>query len=202
MFLSKFEKIPNSHIISFLHNILKIMSLSTVGMKKKMVHKRFTEEEDNKLRDLVQKYGENQWLMISSRMGTRNSRQCKDRWLQYLSPKSNLTPWTPEEEELLLKLSEQYKGKWLEITKMFPGRSYNQVKNKWKTLERRKKAAEINSYNIPLKSLLMQNKLYFINNILPVIESLNTQNIPIKENDSDIFSQDEVDFDLFDDPMF
>ena len=178
------------------------MSSSTVGMKKKMVHKRFTEEEDNKLRDLVQKYGENQWLMISSRMGTRNSRQCKDRWLQYLSPKSNLTPWTPEEEELLLKLSEQYKGKWLEITKMFPGRSYNQVKNKWKTLERRKKAAEINSYNIPLKSLLMQNKLYFINNILHVIESLNTQNIPIKENDSDIFSQDEVDFDLFDDPMF
>ena len=173
-----------------------------MSSKKKMVHKRFTEEEDNKLRDLVEKYGENQWLMISSCMGTRNSRQCRDRWCQYLSPKSNLAPWTPEEEDLLMKLAEQYKGKWLEIMKMFPGRSYNQIKNKWKTLERRRKVSQLKKYSMQMKYLHMNNKLYFAQNIIPVLENLSFSPVSsMKESESDTFSQDDFDFDSFEDPL-
>ena len=177
------------------------MNTSDKVIKKKMIHRRFTEEEDDKLRELVKKYGENQWLLISSCMGTRNSRQCKDRWHQYLSPEANLAPWTQEEEELLKRLFEQYQGKWLEILKFFPKRSYNQIKNKWKTIERKRKIAEANKFIYPIKSLKIQNKLYFIKTVLPVLETMNTnQPTTVNESNYDPFDQADFNFDEFEDP--
>ena len=202
----KLNKVLKNNILNNKKKITSFfnkMSSESLAMKKKMVHKRFTEEEDNKLRDLVKIYGENQWLMISSRMGTRNSRQCRDRWCQYLSPKSNLSPWSKEEENLLVKLVQEYKGKWLEILKRFPGRSYNQIKNKYKTLERRKKVAELKNYNFQMKSLNMQNKLFFAQNMIPVYNSFNCPPVQAtKDSESETSSPDEFDFefDCFEDP--
>ena len=102
------------------------------------VIRRFTPAEDEKLTKLVKLYGAGNWLFIASCMKTRNSRQCKDRWLQYLSPDSNQSAWTEEEEERLRTLYHQYNGHWLEIGKYFEGRALAQIRNKWKTLERRR----------------------------------------------------------------
>ena len=102
------------------------------------VNRRFTPEEDQKLTELVQLYGAGNWIFIASCMKTRNSRQCKDRWCQYLSPEANQSAWTEEEEERLKQLYQKYNGKWLEIGKYFEGRALSQIRNKWKTLERRR----------------------------------------------------------------
>lgn len=52
-----------------------------------MMHKRkkFTKEEDVHLKDLVNKYGSNNWTKISNEMKGRSQRQCRERWVFYLS---------------------------------------------------------------------------------------------------------------------
>ena len=101
------------------------------------INRRFTIQEDNKLKELVSIYGEKSWILIASKMGNRNSRQCKERWCQYLSPSANKNPWTKEEEERLKILVKELNGKWIEIAKHFNGRADAQIRNKWKTLQRR-----------------------------------------------------------------
>ena len=101
------------------------------------VNRRFTLQEDKKLRELVALYGQNDWHSVAAKMEKRNARQCKDRWYQYLSPNSNQSPWSVEEEENLKRLYSELKGKWTEIAKFFPGRADAQVRNKWRTLQRR-----------------------------------------------------------------
>ena len=101
------------------------------------VNRRFSKQEDAKLKDLVRRFGENRWTLISRYMGNRNTRQCKDRWYQYLSPHVNQAPWTREEEEKLKKLVVELNGRWFEIAKYFNGRADSQIRNKWRTLLRR-----------------------------------------------------------------
>ena len=68
-------------------------------------------------------------------MDHRNSRQCKDRWQQYLSPETNRTPWSKEEEIRLMALVSQYGKKWLFLSKFFDRRPDAQLRNKFKTIE-------------------------------------------------------------------
>lgn len=63
----------------------------------------FTKAEDKKLRELVNRHGTSNWIPISKQMPGRNARQCRDRWLNYLSPDVVNGPWTAEEDELLVK---------------------------------------------------------------------------------------------------
>ena len=100
-------------------------------------NRRFEPLEDRRLKELVETYGDKDWSLISNYMPGRNRRQCKDRWEQYLSPHANNTPWTEEEETLLINLVKIYENDWVKIAKMFPGRPLPQIRNKWRTLKRR-----------------------------------------------------------------
>jgi hypothetical protein len=51
------------------------------------VKTKFTPEEDGTLTHLVTHYGTSNWKGIASLMGTRNARQCRERWNNYLDPK-------------------------------------------------------------------------------------------------------------------
>ena len=66
-------------------------------------------------------------------MQTRNARQCKDRYTNYLSPQINLNPWSQEEDDLLIKKVNELGNKWVKISKFFIGRSDNSIKNRWYT---------------------------------------------------------------------
>ena len=98
--------------------------------------KKFTREEDNKLRKYVNEVGEDKWEEIANLMGNRNARQCHDRWKYYLSPKVNNEPFTKEEDELLIKLVSKYGGMWVQISKKFKNRSDIQMKNRWNILKK------------------------------------------------------------------
>ena len=110
------------------------MNVSQYQTKKAKGNRRFTKKEDDQLIELVKKYGESNWIIISCKMEHRNSRQCKDRWQQYLSPTTNRSPWTNEEEFLLMTLVAQYGKKWLHLSKFFYQRPPSQLRNKYKTL--------------------------------------------------------------------
>ena len=106
--------------------------------KKPIIYNKFKPKEDQKLTRLVQKIGTNNWEKIANKMGTRNARQCKDRWTNYLNPDVNKEQWTEEEDKKLIELCNKYGSKWAEIGKYF-NRTGTNVKNRWHLLKRKEK---------------------------------------------------------------
>ena len=99
---------------------------------------KFTPEEDMKLKQFVAQFGELNWDIISKYMENRTPRQCKERWMTYLSPKVNLSPWTEEEDQLLMEKYNFYGPKWTRITVFFPSRTEINVRNRCTVLLRRR----------------------------------------------------------------
>jgi hypothetical protein len=103
---------------------------------------KFLKAEDDLLRSLVEKYGEMDWNLVSSFMGRRNARQCRERFKNYLSPSFRNAPWTQSEEELLTQKVGEIGPKWSVIAKAFDGRSDVNVKNHWAAMASRNERIE------------------------------------------------------------
>ncbi|KAH0795752.1 Myb-like DNA-binding domain containing protein [Histomonas meleagridis] len=97
---------------------------------------RWTEEEDNLLRKSVQKYGPTNWKRIAEELPNRNGKQCRERWVNQITPGINKNDWNFQEDLLLVKLSNIYGHKWSTISKFFAGRSVNAIKNRWTWINR------------------------------------------------------------------
>jgi hypothetical protein len=89
------------------------------------------------LRDLVGELGEGNWSAISARMVTRSARQCRDRWLGYLSPRIENAAWTAAEESLLLEKYAELGPRWMLIAAFFPSRTNINLKSRWHLIHRR-----------------------------------------------------------------
>lgn len=101
--------------------------------------KKFTQTEDRMLQELVRYFGDKNWKVVAEHMNGRNPRQCRDRWLNYLSPSVMNGPWTCQEDLMLDNLYNHFGAKWVKITKFFPRRTDINVKNRWLVLQRKKK---------------------------------------------------------------
>jgi hypothetical protein len=106
----------------------------------KKYRQEFRQEEDAILIHLVGAFGVHNWKHIAMHMINRTPRQCRDRWQCYLSPSVNRTPWTPEEDRLLLSKYREIGGKWSMLCPFFRNRSLNNVKNRWNTIIRKVRA--------------------------------------------------------------
>ena len=102
----------------------------------KNVKCKFTPEEDQKLRELVQAHGTSSWKLISNLMGTRNLRQCRERWKNYLDPVLRNDPWTLEEDQLLVQKYSEFGPRWNKISRFFVNRSDNNIRNRWQLMLR------------------------------------------------------------------
>jgi hypothetical protein len=98
---------------------------------------KFSPREDELLTHFVKQYGTGQWNKVAAHLKGRNARQCRDRWLGYVAPNVSNGPWTPEEEELLIRMYNQFGPKWQRIATFFKGRTDINVKNRWMLMERR-----------------------------------------------------------------
>lgn len=103
----------------------------------------FTKEEDKKLIEVVNEYGDKDWDLIASFLENRTKRQCRERWIKFLCPKINASPWTKEEDELLLKKYNEIGPKWTLISKSFKNRTDVNIKARFIVLNRKiKKESE------------------------------------------------------------
>lgn len=112
-----------------------------VEVPKKRKH--FSKEEDQKLRNLVEKYGTFNWKVISQEMGDRSVRQCRERWENNLSSSIIKNKWSKEEEELLQVKVQEIGQKWKYLQRFFPGRTQYDIRNHWSCLLRKSKVQEI-----------------------------------------------------------
>lgn len=93
--------------------------------------KKFTPEEDEKLKQLVGLFGSKKWESIASQMPGRTGRQCRDRYKNYLVPGYFNGQWTQEEDDLLKEKYLNMGPQWSKMTAFFDGRSANSLKNRW-----------------------------------------------------------------------
>ena len=94
---------------------------------------KFTKQEDAILLEQVNKLGAKKWNTIAQALPGRTSRQCRDRFMNYLNNSLVNGPWTEDEDILLEQKYEEYGPQWSFITTFFKGRSSNNIKNRWYT---------------------------------------------------------------------
>ncbi|PKC68566.1 hypothetical protein RhiirA1_416813, partial [Rhizophagus irregularis] len=92
-------------------------------------------EEDEKLRRLAIKYDKRKWKNIAAEMGTRDAKQCRERYFGHLEDGIDKHPLSKEEEALILKFRETGNG-WARIAAIVNDtfktkRTANQVKNNY-----------------------------------------------------------------------
>jgi hypothetical protein len=100
---------------------------------------RFTQQEDSKLSEVVQELGTRDWQQVARQIPGRNARQCRERWLNYLSPDVRNGPWTPAEEQLLLEKYAEFGPAWKRIATFFPTRTDINVKSRWQLMQRHRR---------------------------------------------------------------
>ncbi|XP_062116628.1 transcription factor WER-like [Humulus lupulus] len=94
----------------------------------------WTREEDDLLRDCIDKYGEGKWHLVPSRAELNRCRKsCRLRWLNYLKPDIKRGEFTADEVDLILRLHKLLGNRWSLIAGRIPGRTANDVKNYWNT---------------------------------------------------------------------
>ena len=105
----------------------------------------WTEPEEKLLEELILFKGSKKWTTIASKLNEvfhcgknlRLGKHCRERWLNHLDPSLKKGEWSPEEDQIILANQAKIGNKWSLITKLLPGRTENQVKNRWKSIFRK-----------------------------------------------------------------
>ena len=121
--------------------------------------------EDQTLKELVQKNGLKHWKKIATQLNKiiykgmllRNSKQCRERWINHVDPELNKGKWTDAEDIIILESQLELGNKWSEISKKLNRRTENAVKNRWKCLLTKAKKTHLSSIN-PIEEYIRRKR--------------------------------------------
>ncbi|KAM3319029.1 transcription factor MYB35 [Capsicum chacoense] len=109
------------------------------------VHNRkcnWIEDDSNTSTYVSTKHGIGNWATMSKKSGYgRCGRIQKQRWSNRLKPDLKQDSFTPQEEELIIKLHATIGSRWSIIAQQLAGRTDNDVKNLWNTKLKKKLSA-------------------------------------------------------------
>ena len=88
---------------------------------------KWSPEEDAKLTDLVEQYG-NRWADIARQLEGRTDQQCMGRWTRHLDPNISRETWTADEDVRLVQLYQTHGTQWSRISKHIEGRTAQQCR--------------------------------------------------------------------------
>jgi hypothetical protein len=97
--------------------------------KKRKTKKKWTEEEDKILMNLIKSKKIKKWETMATFFENRKGKQLRERWLNHLDPKLSKIDWKVEEEWYLFLYQKLLGNKWATISKIFTNRSENSCKN-------------------------------------------------------------------------
>ncbi|KAJ9564464.1 hypothetical protein OSB04_000430 [Centaurea solstitialis] len=110
--------------------MVRSLSFDKNGVKKGA----WSEEEDDKLRAYIKRYGHWNWGLLPQFAGlSRSGKSCRLRWMNYLRPDIKHGNFTKEEDDLIVDLHNKLGNKWSAMAAKLPGRSDNEIKNRWNT---------------------------------------------------------------------
>ncbi|KAG9195285.1 hypothetical protein G6011_00406 [Alternaria panax] len=109
----------------------------------------WSKSEDQLLLRGVQQHGQ-RWTVVASCVGTRSADQCAKRWQQSLDPDLDRSEWRDPDDAALLDAVQRLGRHWKDIQREhFPGRSKNDIKNRYTVLVRRYQNQGITLPNAP-----------------------------------------------------
>ncbi|KAJ0428240.1 putative transcription factor MYB-HB-like family [Helianthus annuus] len=77
----------------------------------------WSEDEDNKLRTYIQRYGHWNWGLLPKFAGvSRSGKSCRLRWMNYLRPNMKHGNFSKQEDDLVIDLHNKLGNKLVQIT--------------------------------------------------------------------------------------
>lgn len=114
--------------------------------EKKALAKAWSKIEDEALLDLVlQMKHPLKWSVIATDLSSqhlnpnapeRTGKQCRERYVNHLNPRLKTTDFTPIEDATIWRMTATLGSKWAIMSKIIPGRTDNNLKNRFHNLKR------------------------------------------------------------------